>query len=264
MKKSIISKYLLPAVALLTFVSCDNIDADDRYLELDEIQPRRAVLMEEFTGQMCTNCPEGHEIVASLREQYGTSFIPVSIHAGNLALKGDIGGIQGLATDAGEVYYDAAGKPNLPSAVINRNTGAIDRAAWASTVRAELEKEAPADIELSAEIENNQIAIDVTLKSNNDIDCNLQLWIVESGISAYQYDNGNDVIDYVHNHVFRAAVNGVDGDPVEIRSNVFLNRAYAIDCDDVWVRDNLLVVAFIYNSNGVLQATEIPVAVARR
>ena len=68
------------------FGSCDEVDEADRYIEVEQIVPKRTVLLEEFTGQWCMNCPSAHAIVNSLKEQYGESFISVSIHAGGFGI----------------------------------------------------------------------------------------------------------------------------------------------------------------------------------
>lgn len=60
------------ACVALALVSCDNIDENNRYLDYDSgiidtpddgngddrpTSVQRAVLIEDFTGQMCVNCP---------------------------------------------------------------------------------------------------------------------------------------------------------------------------------------------------------------
>ena len=66
--------------------ACDEIAEGDRYLEMPAVESRRAVLLEEFTGQMCTNCPEAQRRISSMKEQYGDQLVVVGIHAGNFGL----------------------------------------------------------------------------------------------------------------------------------------------------------------------------------
>jgi hypothetical protein len=40
----------------------------------------RNVLVEEYTGASCPNCPSGHEIMAALRAQYGTRLQVIAVH----------------------------------------------------------------------------------------------------------------------------------------------------------------------------------------
>ena len=45
------------------------------------------VLVEEFTGQKCINCPEAHEELAKIQKEYGEdNVISVCIHASALAV----------------------------------------------------------------------------------------------------------------------------------------------------------------------------------
>ena len=259
-----INKFIIPfAAAALLFSACDSISPDDRYIEVEAVKPKRAVLIEEFTGQNCPNCPEGHTFIAQLREQYGSSFIPVSIHASNLSIPaGSNPMLTGLGTTDGETYYKNAGSPVLPSGVVDRRSGALGRGEWANNVRQELEREAPAAIEISAEVAadaSKSLSVNVNIKPTADIDGHLQVWLVESGIVAFQINGSNYDFNYVHDHVFRASVNGVEGEAFRASKNVFTDKSYTYTLDDSWKAENMAVVAFIYDSTGVLQAAEAEV-----
>lgn len=258
-----INKFIIPfAAATLLFSACDSISPDDRYIEVEAVKPKRAVLLEEFTGQNCTNCPEGHKFVAQLREQYGSSFIPVSIHASNLSIAvGSNPALNGLATADGETYYKNAGSPVLPTGVVDRRTQALGRDEWANSVRQEMEREAPAALEVSADLadDSKSLSVTVNIKPTADINGFLQVWLVESNIVAFQLNGGQYQFDYVHNHVFRAAVNGTNGESFTASKNVFDEKSYTYTLDDSWKPENMAVVAFIYDSTGILQATEAEV-----
>lgn len=234
-------------------MACNDIDQADRYIEVEAVTPVRAVLLEDFTGQRCTNCPDAHRIIDKLKEQYGDALIPVAIHGGSLSIApGDA--FNGLRTDEGDEYYKNAGQPDLPAGRIDRGR-VIDRKEWSTVVRSELTKEAPAAIEIAAAIgADGKIAVDLTLKAVKTLRANLQLWVLEDGIVAYQYDDGKHVPKYTHNHVFRGTVNGLDGDPVNLEANVFQTKTYTCAVADGWNKANLSVVAFIYNDDGVQQA----------
>ncbi|MCH5346761.1 MAG: Omp28 family outer membrane lipoprotein [Muribaculaceae bacterium] len=269
MKISNILNIIAVGVALLGATTACDIDIDDRYIEIDKIEAKRAVLLEEFTGQECRNCPEGHEIVSQLKQQYGDAFIPVSIHASQLSyLDEDYKDMPNFALGIkeGGQYYSAAKSPALPAGVVDRNSGALDRDRWASAIRAELEKEAPAAIEIIPTLspDSEEINIAITLKPTENIDCRLTVWIIESGIVGYQNDNGNIDMNYVHNHVLRAVVSEINGDKITASRGVFTNKdyTYSIKANNksYWNKENLSVVAFIADdANGVLQAAEAAV-----
>ena len=249
-------------MAALT-AACNDIKEEDRFITVDEIKPVRAVLIEEFTGQFCVNCPSGHAEIAKLHNQYPDAVIPVSIHASNLAVAdGDLGPtFQGLKIPEGETYYANAGSEPLPFAVVDRNSGALSIAQWADAVDKALQKPAPANIEMTAALNNGKIDIDINVLPLEDLACSLQVWVVESGIVSYQDDlNGVMHIDYVHNHVLRAVVNGINGESISLHDNIYSNKKYSYDVLDKWNTDNLAIVAFLYDGSGVLNACEVPVS----
>ena len=68
-------------VALATLAGCDEVDEQDRFISMGDVEVKRNVLLEDFTGQDCSNCPTAHEVVASLKEQYGDAVVAVAVHA---------------------------------------------------------------------------------------------------------------------------------------------------------------------------------------
>ncbi|MFA5783227.1 MAG: hypothetical protein WC868_13255, partial [Bacteroidales bacterium] len=48
----------------------------------------KKVLLEEFTGHQCPNCPQGAIIAQQLKAIYGEKLILISIHAGDFAEPG--------------------------------------------------------------------------------------------------------------------------------------------------------------------------------
>lgn len=53
-----INHYILSAFAALALYSCaDDVSESDRYIYVGPVEVKRAVLIEDFTGQNCTFCP---------------------------------------------------------------------------------------------------------------------------------------------------------------------------------------------------------------
>jgi hypothetical protein len=249
--------------------SCDDINEDERFIAMEEVEPQRAVLLEEFTGQYCRNCPKAHEIINQLKEQYGDKFISVSIHAGpavNAIPESESNEYyQGLKTDDGDYYASMWGINTYPPGVFDRTSGVLDRDKWAATIIDELTKPSDVEIELQAvyNAETNSVEIATELKPVANISGYLQLWITESDIHTLQLNGDNYEMDYQHDHVYRAAVNTTSGEAVELTSNVFKDYTHSIAVKSHWVPANLSVVAFVYNNSGVLQAAETNVVVAQ-
>ena len=49
----------MSAIITLAAASCSNIDEDERLIYVKPADVGRAVLIEDFTGQKCVNCPTG-------------------------------------------------------------------------------------------------------------------------------------------------------------------------------------------------------------
>lgn len=250
--------FLFLVAGMLT--ACDKIDEADRYELLPVQEPQRAVLLEEFTAQRCTNCPDAHRTIASLKEQYGKALIPVSIHAGTLGISAPFGLMQPEGNDYA-MYWNVT---EYPSGVVNRNGGLLKHSDWAKKIREEVANNAVTDIRLSAQLTENEdgtgtIHITADFLPLADVTGKWQLWITESHIKAYQIDNGVIWPNYEHNHVFRACVNGTWGEDIELTSNVYSTVERTTPLQDKWNKENLSVVGFVYNDTGVLQAAECKV-----
>ncbi len=274
------TNFKLAALAILTagaaLSACNDIEPGDRYKELPPIDAKRGVLLEEFTGQKCIQCPGGHDVIKELKGQYGDQLIVVGIHSGGDAFSigeddpvyGDL--TQCLRVPDGEAYAKNAGVGSgvgLPKGTVNRTSGLLDKNAWADVVRNEIQKDPMVDIELKPELVNDasgkpeKLKISTALAISTDkFSCNLQLWILESDIIALQYGL-NNVYDfnYKHDHVFRASVNGFNGEAVSIVYDTPTTIEHEIDLDAKWNPENLSVVGFVYNGSGVLQAVEAKV-----
>jgi len=78
-------------------------------------QPTKRIVLEEYTGRACGNCPLGIIAIEKLEAMYGNQFIPISIHTYNN---------DPLSYGMGS-YSSALGIDQLgaPSGIINRGTG---------------------------------------------------------------------------------------------------------------------------------------------
>lgn len=267
----------LGATALIlssAMVSCDDIASDDRYYEVGDITPVRNILIEDYTGQGCVNCPLGHEVMESLEEKYGDHIVGVSIHPsgqGSLVVERRVTNISagriGLATSEGAYYYQQSGGKALPFGVVNgQAAGGYEN--WTSYAKIQLTLPSNLDIAINpvADTASKEVKVDVDLLPDVDMEGQLMVWIVENGIVAQQKlpDNSTDK-EYVHNNVFRAAVNGQDGETVKLTSGQTHHVSYNIEIRDnkeeQWNPQNLAVVAFLKTANGIEQAKKVKVSV---
>ncbi|MDE6071906.1 MAG: Omp28 family outer membrane lipoprotein [Muribaculaceae bacterium] len=265
------------AILASAMVACDNISEDERFVSIDAVVPERVVLIEDFTGQNCSNCPDAHAIIEGLQEQYGDAIVAVSIHGGGLAISNSRTSFEtnyiGLANPEGEYYNTKFQVSSWPKGMINHKGNLYESSDWATVVRTELERPSDLDIELEVELLSNvdettgetkqTISIDVEMLPQADINGALQVWVLESGIVARQTTNNGRDNNYVHNHVLRAAVNGNDGETVSLTRGLHQSASYTIDVryndQERWNPDNLSVVAFVTAADGVHQVAKVNV-----
>lgn len=247
------------AAMAMAAASCSNIDEGDRLIYVKPAEVGRAILIEDFTGQKCINCPTGTEIINSIVDTYGEdNVIAVGIHSGPLGFAGNSKTV-GLMTDTGNEYYtrwDKENKMGQPWVIFNRKTSPDSHYNnWAAMVSTIISEKA----NLSVKIANAYDAATRTLTTaveadgvNGTVNGKLQVWIVEDGVPALQMmPDGSANKEYIHNHVFRAAVNGTWGEDVTVKEGETTTKQYSYVLPETWNADNIAVVAFVYNDGGV-------------
>lgn len=247
------------AAMAMAAASCSNIDEGDRLIYVKPAEVGRAILIEDFTGQRCIYCPTGTEIINGIVDTYGEdNVIAVGIHSGPLGFAGNSKTV-GLMTDTGNEYYtrwDKENKMGQPWVIFNRKTSPDSHYNnWAAMVGTIISEKA----NLSVKIANAYDAATRTLTTtvgadgvNGTVNGKLQVWIVEDGVKALQMmPDGKPNKEYIHNHVFRAAVNGTWGEDVTVKEGETTTKQYSYVLPEAWVADNIAVVAFVYNDGGV-------------
>lgn len=240
------------ALAAIGLASCDSVSEPDRFVPA-EIIPQRSILIEEFTGQECTNCPDGHAEIKNITASLGDSVVPVCIHASGLAIDEIWGGYK---TATGEEYFKAVGGPAIPAAVINMQTSPLQVTAWGSTINRLIMTPTPFTVKASSSFDNLEMNVDVDFSAGVDYQGKLMVWLVENNLIGYQLDHGKEIDDYDHNHVFRAALTSdIWGEPVDLEAHSPQHLSFKYTVPAYWDKDNLYIVAFLYNNDGVAQVT---------
>lgn len=265
------------AMALLFLTACSNIDEDERLIYVEPAEVNRPVLIEDFTGQACVNCPNATAAIHELQDTYGEeNVIAVAIHCGPFAhLRSNMGNafLSDLGTKLGDEYYTHWNIEAQPGVKINRGAPIYDTNQYAAAVANELKKTSTVHFD-AVEFSNNAVLVD--LSSSDRVEGRLQVWIVEDSINAkdpqtkYQQfmPDGSRRQDYVHNHVFRASLtNDAYGEPVTLEAGnksytqvFYLQGNEALDnFEHLWQKQNLSAVVFFWNEQqGVMQAIRVP------
>lgn len=260
--RKIISYIYIIGVAIL-FASCSNLDENERFTYVKPASVARCVLLEDYTGQLCVNCPNAVGVIDQIHEVYGENVIAVGIHGGRLSLSSDLPNNVGLATIESEEYYQNAGAPAQPSGRINRKGAPSTIDTWQASVASEIEKTAPVSLELTANYDAKSRTVNVNVDAmgvDGNVSGKLQLWIIEDNIVTLQMmPNGSRNLEYVHNHVLRAAVNGTWGEDFSIAEGAekTVNASAVLKAN--WKPEDCSVVAFVYNDSGVMQAAKVKI-----
>ena len=220
------SRFLLPLLALLLLVGCDAVERPDRWREDPApIVPRRNVLLVDFTGQRCSNCPAAADLLHSLTAgPAGARIIAVSVHGGALALSTDASP-RGLAGPDARRLTDEARVNSWPIGTVDRPVGGtlLRPSAWNAALAERLALAADADaaaqqsLVADAHVALATRTLSYTLRPRHltdaagqaDAETYLHLWLVEDSITAPQaLADGTERADYLHRHVLRLDLTG--------------------------------------------------------
>jgi len=240
------------------FVACDEVGQADRLTYVEPPEVSRAVLIEDFTGQYCVNCPRATEEIERLVEEYGDSaVIAVAIHSGPFSKSQ--GTFTPLYTAQGDEYFNHWGLSAQPIGLVDRlfSSTPFDFTDWAGAVNYELGIKAPVSIWVDAFLDDNDevdVSVEVIGLDSALVKGKLQLWMVEDSIDSFQLmPGGGREEHYNHMHVFRAALNGAWGDDLSVNHGEVFQKNYSFPMDPSWEPAHCAIVAFVYDEDGVKQ-----------
>tara|TARA_B100000513_G_scaffold148895_1_gene69369 strand:+ start:523 stop:1311 length:789 start_codon:yes stop_codon:yes gene_type:complete len=243
----------------LTF-SCDVIEKDN-FTDPNVNFPwlGKKVLIEDFTGYKCTNCPQASSELKTIEELYPEKVVSIAIHAGFFAQpSGNF--TTDFRTTAGNELADFFEPEVFPIGMINRqgypNNILLNYTDWASKAGEQLLQVPTIDLSISED--NNSISIQARRLSESNNILKLVVCITEDSIIDKQIDGSELIEEYEHNHVLRKVINGTWGSNIQL-SNTLSTYSYDYNLEDSWVRRNCNIVAFVYdNSNKeILQVEKI-------
>jgi len=280
-------KYLTLLSAILIITSCDIVEGP--YLTDEAINPVdtitnsyvKKVLVEDFTGHLCPNCPDAARELDAIHDIYGEQIIGMAIHVSKSFAR------PYPASQAPSFQYDfrtqwgdnwdnfyGISEMGLPRGMVNRigypDNHKLSKDEWATEVSNELNQEVDFGIDINSTI--NSITISSNILNNVNGDYNLLVCLTESNIINWQKDGQENVENYIHNHVLKSVLTDenlsnstsyVAGDQIETLINYDLTalEQYNIDYSanntaelgngnaGDWNAANMSIIAYIYNTN---------------
>ena len=273
-------QYITLLSIILIITSCDVVEGpymSDITIPIDTTTNTylQKILIEDFTGHKCPNCPEAARELDAISVIYPGQIIGMAIHVGSFAKPTPVIGAPydyDFRTSSGDVVDNAFGNISeaLPRGMINRagypENHKLGAGEWAAAVLEELTKDTTFTIDISSN--ESSISITSVVQKNINGEYNLVVCLTESNIINWQQDGGESLEDYEHNHVLRTGLidqelsistNYVAGQEIENTITYDLialeqsNKDYSIslggnDIPGEWNPNNMSVVAYIYNT----------------
>ena len=251
----------------------------------------RKVLLEDYTGHTCGNCPKAADAAEAVVQLYNDRVVVLGVHAGFFSIpvppaplpsgapqgsySMDFRTTEGTLWDNPQNFgISTVGNPN---GMVNRKTfngnRVVSYSNWASAVQTILNDSADIGTKIFTGYNSTTRAVNITVRGkfyNANITNNLKLVVLisESNIITWQTDYAitanNHVPDYNHKHVLRGTVNGAWGELFASSltpAGTTLEKNYTYTLNNSLNENNCSVVAFIYDENTweVLQADEVKI-----
>ena len=273
--------YITLLSIILIITSCDIEEGMYNENYDSYINPDKKVLIEDYTGHTCPNCPEAARELKAIHDIYGDQIIGMAVHVSKTFAR-PLASNQALAFwydfrtkwgDDWDAFYGIS-MAGLPRGMINRigyqdNSHKLGKDEWASSVANELKKEI--DFKISIVSDSTSISVSTEVVKNVNNNFNLVICLTENNIINWQKDGQFNIEDYEHNHVLRTVLLDAplsnssvyyQGEEIDNTINIDLNTLEQFNIDysantaelgngnaGGWVKENMGVIAYIYNTN---------------
>ena len=237
----------------------------------------RKIVIEDFTGHKCVNCPRAHIALKDLITTYGDTIIGIALHVGYFSEPSSTGLYtydfrtpEGTAIDQFFHVSDAG----LPQGMINRTkyngSYIIDHQSWPTAVLPFIGQQPKLAMQIINNYDDDDSSFCTHIKMTflENITDTLMFFccLTEDSIIKPQKNVDipvpNDVPAYTHMHVFRDGLNGNFGvtlDSLKTLDNSTIIKSYFYNLKGKdYKHKNLKIVSFVYkfSTNEILQAEE--------
>ena len=242
---------------LLLVTSCDKIDLDHVHKPFTASGQGKTVLIKDFTGVRCSNCPSAAETVHELQHQLGEDRIFIlSVHAGYQAIP--TGLFLDFTTEEGTEWYGSNSSNPLFSvdhvALTDGYTLYVDQVD-ASLGKALAEPQT-FDIHLTNNYDETtrELSVEADVVASADVTGSLYVTVclVEDSIVGRQATSLGVNKEYVFRNVFRGTLNGAYGD-VFFVGQTYVNDEYVYKyttaLNEAYNADQCYIMTYVYDRN---------------
>lgn len=277
----IFSGIIIIAIAFsISFLACDKVKTP--YIEnTQSVVSNRKIIVEDFTGHKCGNCPDAHRLINQLMQHYGDKIIPIAIHCGYFSKINIIGtkyltdfrtetgnyyGGDGEGTDQG--YYNIQSYPvGLVNSVSPNDLAPFS--SWSTSIENAINVRSKLEIGITNTCDTTTKTISSSIKTSAlefiNKDLYLIVFLAEDSIYSWQTDYSvtpSDVDQYLHRHVLRRGLSSPLGEQIKSGSffkDNFVETPFSTSyADKDWNVKKLYIIAFVYDfeTKEILQAEE--------
>lgn len=233
---------------------------------IEVVPTGKTVLIKDFTGARCVNCPAAAEYAHNLQHQLGEDHIFImSVHAGYLAQP--LGQFPDFLTDEGTEWYNNHDANPLFSidhvALTDGNTYSVEQID--APVAAALDEEQSFEIVVGAQYDesNRQLQVSAQVVALDDLEGQFYITacLVEDNIVGWQTISGGVDREYVFRNVFRGTLNGAYGEAfqdVSVEANDTFNFTYNTEVNAEYNADECYLMVYVYDKgqdDKILQTT---------
>ena len=216
------------------------------------------VLLEDYTGVKCNNCPEAGALALQLQEQNEGHLVVLGVHP-RTALQNPAGGFPDFRTDDGNIWNSEFQITGYPSGLVNR-TGVLGQAEWTAAVNNAIGGAAPVRLIIKTEYDDASRELKLSIHSKflqnvTSDDVRLTVCMMEDNIIGKQITPDGVDENYTHRHVFRGtadrqtwgSVLDAQASIIEAGRNFITNMKFNVSED--YNADEFYIVAFISDNN---------------
>lgn len=227
-------------------------------VEGGEVEPTgKMVLIKDFTGARCVNCPAAAEYAHNLQHQLDEDHIFImSVHAGFLAQP--MGQFPNFLTDEGTEWYNNHDSNPLFTvdhvALTDGNSLKVEQID--TPVVTALDEEQSFEIVIGRQFDptSRQLQVNIQAVSLTDRDGHffITACLVEDNIVGWQIIPGGTDKEYVFHNVFRGTLNGAYGESFEdhhVDSDDTFSFSYNTEINADYNADECYLVVYVYDRN---------------
>ncbi|MDE3255785.1 MAG: Omp28-related outer membrane protein [Bacteroidota bacterium] len=246
---------------------------DTFYMAPVENAQLKNVLIEEFTGVKCPNCPDGHDIVATIQNANPNRVIAIGYYPFNQAQTQPLAGLTKQdfrITDATDLSTFLGGVQFLPIAAVDRKMfgGAIlnARTLWSNNVQTQLAVATPINMQLSVVYDDvtREAVIKTSLKYTSALSNkhNISIAIYENNIvDAQEYPSYIDS-NYNFKHVLRDMITPIGGASVldtltTKAAGLVFEKTILYTLPTNWNPANCKIVAFVHDAAATKEVYQV-------